>query len=150
MQEKYLKYYNELKASIQRVLDDIYDMLDATEQAGISDSRTETLKKVADKYEELLKRFRNKEEMTDFEQAEILIIVNQVITSMESQRTKLTKAINGMKDIKLKLWKVYKFTLKNLIFLWIYGIIYIVVKESHRKIKKLFKKNFGGKQNDRQ
>ena len=138
MQEKYLKYYNELKASIQRVLDDIYDMLDATEQAGISDSRTETLKKVADKYEELLKRFRNKEEMTDFEQAEILIIINQVITSMESQRTKLTKAINGMKDIKLKLWKVYKFILKNLIFLWIYGIIYIVVKESHRKIKKLF------------
>lgn len=103
MQEKYLKYYNELKASIQRVLDDIYDMLDATEQAGISDSRTETLKKVADKYEELLKRFRNKEEMTDFEQAEILIIINQVITSMESQRIKLTKAINGMKDIKLKL-----------------------------------------------
>lgn len=103
MQEKYLKYYNELKASIQRVLDDIYDMLDATEQAGISDSRTEMLKKVADKYEELLKRFRNKEEMTDFEQAEILIIINQVITSMESQRTKLTKAINGMKDIKLKL-----------------------------------------------
>ena len=138
MQEKYLKYYNELKASIQRVLDDIYDMLDATEQAGISDSRTETHKKVADKYEELLKRFRNKEEMTDFEQAEILIIINQVITSMESQRTKLTKAINGMKDIKLKLWKVYKFILKNLIFLWIYGIIYIVVKESHGKIKKLF------------
>ena len=138
MQEKYLKYYNELKASIQRVLDDIYDMLDATEQAGISDSRTETLKKVADKYEELLKRFRNKEEMTDFEQAEILIIINQVITSMESQRTKLTKAINGIKDIKLKLWKVYKFILKNLIFLWIYGIIYIVVKESHGKIKKLF------------
>lgn len=103
MQEKYLKYYNELKASIQRVLDDIYDMLDATEQAGISDSRTETLKKVVDKYEKLLKRFRNKEEMTDFEQAEILIIINQVITSMESQRTKLTKAINGMKDIKLKL-----------------------------------------------
>lgn len=61
------------------------------------------LKRSADKYEKLLKRFRNKEEMTDFEQAEILIIINQVITSMESQRTKLTKAINGMKDIKLKL-----------------------------------------------
>lgn len=103
MQEKYLKHYDELKASIQRVLDDIYDMLDATEQAGISDSRTETLEKVAAQYEELLERFRAKEEMTDFEQAEILIIINQVITSMESQRTKLTKAINGMKDIKLKL-----------------------------------------------
>lgn len=103
MQEKYLKYYNELKASIQRVLDDIYDMIDATEQAGISDSRTDTLKKVAVQYEELLKRFKNKEDMTSLEQSEILIIVNQVITSMESQRTKLTKAINGMKNIKLKL-----------------------------------------------
>ena len=41
--------------------------------------------------------------MTSLEQSEILIIVNQVITSMESQRTKLTKAINGMKNIKLKL-----------------------------------------------
>lgn len=103
MQEKYLKHYNELKASIQRVLDDIYDMIDATEQAGISDSRTGTLKKVAVQYEELLKRFKNKEDMTSLEQSEILIIVNQVITSMESQRTKLTKAINGMKNIKLKL-----------------------------------------------
>ena len=103
MQEKYLKHYNELKASIQRVLDDIYDMIDATEQAGISDSRTNTLKKVAVQYEELLKRFKNKEDMTSLEQSEILIIVNQVFTSMESQRTKLTKAINGMKNIKLKL-----------------------------------------------
>ena len=103
MQEKYLKHYNELKASIQRVLDDIYDMIDATEQAGISDSRTDTLKKVAVQYEELLKRSKNKEDMTSLEQSEILIIVNQVITSMESQRTKLTKAINGMKNIKLKL-----------------------------------------------
>lgn len=103
MQEKYLKHYNELKASIQRVLDDIYDMIDATEQAGISDSRTDTLKKVAVQYEELLKRFKNKEDMTSLEQSEILIIVNQVITLMESQRTKLTKAINGMKNIKLKL-----------------------------------------------
>lgn len=103
MQEKYLKHYNELKASIQRVLDDIYDMIDATEQVGISDSRTDTLKKVAVQYEELLKRFKNKEDMTSLEQSEILIIVNQVITSMESQRTKLTKAINGMKNIKLKL-----------------------------------------------
>lgn len=103
MQEKYLKHYNELKASIKRVLDDIYDMIDATEQAGISDSRTDTLKKVAVQYEELLKRFKNKEDMTSLEQSEILIIVNQVITSMESQRTKLTKAINGMKNIKLKL-----------------------------------------------
>lgn len=103
MQEKYLKHYNELKASIQRVLDDIYDMIDATEQAGISDSRTDTLKKVAVQYEELLKRFKNKEDMTSLEQSEILIIVNQVITSMELQRTKLTKAINGMKNIKLKL-----------------------------------------------
>lgn len=103
MQEKYLKHYNELKASIQRVLDDIYDMIDATEQAGILDSRTDTLKKVAVQYEELLKRFKNKEDMTSLEQSEILIIVNQVITSMESQRTKLTKAINGMKNIKLKL-----------------------------------------------
>lgn len=103
MQEKYLKHYNELKASIQRVLDDIYDMIDATEQAGISDSRADTLKKVAVQYEELLKRFKNKEDMTSLEQSEILIIVNQVITSMESQRTKLTKAINGMKNIKLKL-----------------------------------------------
>lgn len=103
MQEKYLKHYNELKASIQRVLDDIYDMIDATEQTGISDSRTDTLKKVAVQYEELLKRFKNKEDMTSLEQSEILIIVNQVITSMESQRTKLTKAINGMKNIKLKL-----------------------------------------------
>ena len=103
MQEKYLQHYNELKASIQRVLDDIYDMIDATEQAGISDSRTDTLKKVAVQYEELLKRFKNKEDMTSLEQSEILIIVNQVITSMESQRTKLTKAINGMKNIKLKL-----------------------------------------------
>lgn len=103
MQEKYLKHYNELKALIQRVLDDIYDMIDATEQAGISDSRTDTLKKVAVQYEELLKRFKNKEDMTSLEQSEILIIVNQVITSMESQRTKLTKAINGMKNIKLKL-----------------------------------------------
>ena len=103
MQEKYLKHYNELKASIQRALDDIYDMIDATEQAGISDSRTDTLKKVAVQYEELLKRFKNKEDMTSLEQSEILIIVNQVITSMESQRTKLTKAINGMKNIKLKL-----------------------------------------------
>ena len=103
MQEKYLKHYNELKASIQRVLDDIYDMIDATEQAGISDSRIDTLKKVAVQYEELLKRFKNKEDMTSLEQSEILIIVNQVITSMESQRTKLTKAINGMKNIKLKL-----------------------------------------------
>ena len=103
MQEKYLKHYNELKASIQRVLDDIYDMIDATEQAGISDSRTDTLKKVAVQYEELLTRFKNKEDMTSLEQSEILIIVNQVITSMESQRTKLTKAINGMKNIKLKL-----------------------------------------------
>ena len=103
MQEKYLKHYNELKASIQRVLDDIYDMIDATEQAGISDSRTDTLKKVAVQYEELLKRFKNKEDMTSLEQSEILIIVNQVITSMESQRTKLTEAINGMKNIKLKL-----------------------------------------------
>ena len=103
MQEKYLKHYNELKASIQRVLDDIYDMIDATEQAGISDYRTDTLKKVAVQYEELLKRFKNKEDMTSLEQSEILIIVNQVITSMESQRTKLTKAINGMKNIKLKL-----------------------------------------------
>lgn len=133
MQEKYLKHYNELKASIQRVLDDIYDMIDATEQAGISDSRTDTLKKVAVQYEELLKRFKNKEDMTSLEQSEILIIVNQVITSMESQRTKLTKAINGMKNIKLKLWKMHKFVIKNLIFSWIYDIIYIVVKESHRK-----------------
>ena len=133
MQEKYLKHYNELKASIQRVLDDIYDMIDATEQAGISDSRTDTLKKVAVQYEELLKRFKNKEDMTSLEQSEILIIVNQVITSMESQRTKLTKAINGMKNIKLKLWKTHKFVIKNLIFSWIYDIIYIVVKESHRK-----------------
>ena len=133
MQEKYLKHYNELKASIQRVLDDIYDMIDATEQVGISDSRTDTLKKVAVQYEELLKRFKNKEDMTSLEQSEILIIVNQVITSMESQRTKLTKAINGMKNIKLKLWKMHKFVIKNLIFSWIYDIIYIVVKESHRK-----------------
>ena len=133
MQEKYLKHYNELKASIQRALDDIYDMIDATEQAGISDSRTDTLKKVAVQYEELLKRFKNKEDMTSLEQSEILIIVNQVITSMESQRTKLTKAINGMKNIKLKLWKMHKFVIKNLIFSWIYDIIYIVVKESHRK-----------------
>ena len=47
MQEKYLKNYEPLKACINRVLDDIYDMLDATEQAKISDSRTDTLKKVA-------------------------------------------------------------------------------------------------------
>ena len=108
MQEKYLKYYDEIKASIRRVLDDIYDMLDATEQAKISDGRTETLKKVAAQYESLLKNFIDKKELTQFEEAEILIIINQVITSMESQRTKLSKAIKGMQEIKSNLWKLHK------------------------------------------
>lgn len=103
MQEKYLKNYEPLKACINRVLDDIYDMLDATEQAKISDSRTDTLKKVAERYEELLKNFKEKKEMNDFEQAELTIIISQVITSMESQRTKLTKAINELKTIKSNL-----------------------------------------------
>ena len=41
--------------------------------------------------------------MNDFEQAELTIIISQVITSMESQRTKLTKAINELKTIKSNL-----------------------------------------------
>lgn len=99
MQKKYIDNYDAIKACIVRVIDDIYDMLDATEQAGISDSRTETLKKVVDRYEALLKKFKNKEDLSSFEEAELTIIVNQVISSMENQVIKLNKAIKELKKI---------------------------------------------------
>ena len=73
MQKKYIDNYDAIRACIVRVIDDIYDMLDATEQAGISDSRTETLKKVVDRYEALLKKFKNKEDLSGFEEAELNI-----------------------------------------------------------------------------
>lgn len=99
MQEKYLLNYEVLKTCIVRVIDDLYDVLDATKQANISDSRTETMEKVVGQYELLLQHFKQKKELTKFEEAELMIIVNQVIASMQKHKERINKTLVELEKI---------------------------------------------------
>lgn len=106
MQQKYLDNYEAFKSSINRVLDDIIDMIDATEQAGIKDGRTEALHSTMDKYEELRRHFLDKEELSPFEENELMLIMSQVISTMKISRTRLSKSINSLNEIIKKTWKI--------------------------------------------
>lgn len=99
MQEKFLEHFEILKSCIRRTLDDIYNTLDATEQANISDERTDTLKAVAEQYEELLKNFVAKKELSEFEIAELAIIVNQTISNLDNEKGKVEKTLKALKEI---------------------------------------------------
>ena len=81
--EKVLEHKETVVSAICSILDNIYDILDATEKAGIDDEKTETLKKVAVDYEELLKTVKEDSDLTSLQEGELLIVLNQVKTNME-------------------------------------------------------------------
>lgn len=98
--------YEVFKTSINRVLDDLYDMRDALNQANITSETNEklkTLEQVAWNYESLRKKLINKEELSDFEMGEFKLIFAKIIRDWELQEERIARARKELKNLAIKI-----------------------------------------------
>lgn len=98
--------YEVFKTSINRVLDDLYDVRDALNQANITSETNEklkTLEQVAWNYELLRKKLINKEELSDFEMGEFKLIFDKIIRDWELQEERIARARKELKNLVVKI-----------------------------------------------